>query len=221
MSRPYLLDLFCGQGGAAAGYIAAGWHVIGVDLADHSKRYPGEFHQGDALAFLATNGAAVDAIHASPPCQGYSIATAGNPSARAKHRVHRPAARRPPGPGGRMTTLTFDIPKSPWLSLNDRLHWRADAALRGNSHRPWRRRRGVLRREGLRLPERVRPASRLHGLLPPVPRLRSRVLAVRAPGHADRRKAVAPQGGDGMSSGYVLEARRAMEARLRLWGGAA
>lgn len=86
MSRPYLLDLFCGQGGAAAGYIAAGWHVIGADLADHSKRYPGEFHQGDALAFLATNGAAVDAIHASPPCQGYSIATAGNPSARAKHK---------------------------------------------------------------------------------------------------------------------------------------
>lgn len=83
--RPVLLDLFCGEGGAAAGYIAAGWDVIGVDRVDHSKRYPGEFHQGDALAFLATNGRGVDAIHASPPCQGYSIATAGNPAARSKH----------------------------------------------------------------------------------------------------------------------------------------
>lgn len=81
-----LLDLFCGQGGAAAGYIAAGWDVTGVDIADHSKRYPADFIQGDALAFLAAFGSTFDAIHASPPCQGYSIATAGNPEARAKHK---------------------------------------------------------------------------------------------------------------------------------------
>lgn len=86
MIAPRLLDLFCGQGGAAAGYIAAGWEVTGVDIADHSKRYPATFIQGDALAYLAAHGADYDAIHASPPCQGYSIATAGNPSARAKHK---------------------------------------------------------------------------------------------------------------------------------------
>jgi len=86
MSRPKLLDLFCGQGGAAAGYIAAGWDVTGVDITDHSKRYPADFIQGDALAFLAAFGSTFDAIHASPPCQGYSIATAGNPTARAKHK---------------------------------------------------------------------------------------------------------------------------------------
>lgn len=86
MSRPKLLDLFCGQGGAAAGYIAAGWDVTGVDIADHSKRYPADFIRGDALAFLAQFGSTFDAIHASPPCQGYSIATAGNPLARAKHK---------------------------------------------------------------------------------------------------------------------------------------
>lgn len=85
MSRPRLLDLFCGQGGAAAGYIAAGFDVTGVDLANHAKRYPGEFIQSDAIAFLAAHGSAFDVIHASPPCQGYSIATAGNPEARAKH----------------------------------------------------------------------------------------------------------------------------------------
>lgn len=81
-----LLDLFSGQGGAAAGYIAAGWDVTGVDIADHGKRYPGTFIQADALSYLASHGHEFDAIHASPPCQGYSIATAGNPAARAKHK---------------------------------------------------------------------------------------------------------------------------------------
>jgi DNA (cytosine-5)-methyltransferase 1 len=84
--KPQLLDLFCGQGGAAAGYINAGYEVTGVDIANHSARYPGNFIQGDALAFLAQFGHEFDAIHASPPCQGYSIATAGNPEARAKHK---------------------------------------------------------------------------------------------------------------------------------------
>lgn len=81
-----LLDLFCGQGGAAHGYQQAGWHVTGVDLADHAARYAGDhFIQDDALAYLARHGHEYDAIHASPPCQGYSIATAGNLEARAKY----------------------------------------------------------------------------------------------------------------------------------------
>ena len=82
-----LLDLFCGEGGAAAGYIAAGWTVHGVDLKGSAgNRYPGsDFVQTDALGFLMKYGHEYDAIHASPPCQGYTIATAGNPAARAKH----------------------------------------------------------------------------------------------------------------------------------------
>jgi DNA (cytosine-5)-methyltransferase 1 len=31
MSRPRLLDLFCGNGGAAAGYARAGFDVTGID----------------------------------------------------------------------------------------------------------------------------------------------------------------------------------------------
>lgn len=80
-----LLDLFSGQGGACAGYQAAGFHVTGVDVADHGKRYPGEFVQADALEYLAAHSTEFDAIHASPPCQSYSIATAGNPAAREKY----------------------------------------------------------------------------------------------------------------------------------------
>lgn len=87
MSRPKLLDLFAGEGGATAGYQAAGWDVTSVDLNPTVlRRNPAEqTHAGDALAFLATHGREFDAIHASPPCQGYSIATAGNPAAREKH----------------------------------------------------------------------------------------------------------------------------------------
>ena len=81
-----LLDLFSCEGGAAAGYKAAGWHVTGVDLLDKADRYAGDvFVQGDALDYLARHGHEYDAIHASPPCQGYTIATAGNRAARGKH----------------------------------------------------------------------------------------------------------------------------------------
>ena len=70
-----ILDLFCGQGGAAMGYHRAGWQVTGVDLAPQ-PRYPFEFVQADALTYLAEHGHEYDAVHASPPCQGYSALAA-------------------------------------------------------------------------------------------------------------------------------------------------
>ena len=68
-----LLDLYCGAGGVARGYQLAGFHVTGVDHKPQARYIGEDFVQADALEFLAQHGHEFDAIHASPPCQGYSI----------------------------------------------------------------------------------------------------------------------------------------------------
>jgi DNA (cytosine-5)-methyltransferase 1 len=78
--RPLLLDLFCCSGLAAQGYLRAGFDVVGFDTDPKCRRYyPGTFFVGDALKAIEEIellekhlGRRVEAIHASPPCQGYS-----------------------------------------------------------------------------------------------------------------------------------------------------
>ena len=79
--KPRLLDLFCGAGGAAAGYARTGFDVTGVDIQPqphYLKSGAVEVYQNDALRIIAAvaNGrpawARFDAIHASPPCQSYT-----------------------------------------------------------------------------------------------------------------------------------------------------
>ena len=89
--RPRLLDLFCGAGGAAMGYHRAGFEVVGVDIKPQ-PHYPFEFYQVDAIKLLDRPGPwelmdplrypgifaeEFDAIHASPPCQDFSVAKNG------------------------------------------------------------------------------------------------------------------------------------------------
>lgn len=79
MSRPRLLDLFSGGGGAAMGYHRAGFDVLGVDI-NRQPNYPFPFVQMDAIEYVKAlwreqqrgNPVPFDVIHASPPCQAYT-----------------------------------------------------------------------------------------------------------------------------------------------------
>jgi DNA (cytosine-5)-methyltransferase 1 len=74
-----LLDLFCGAGGATQGYQRAGFLVVGVDIHPQPNYCGSEFHRGDALLWLDNLPVWVDAVHASPPCQGYSAMSSCRP----------------------------------------------------------------------------------------------------------------------------------------------
>jgi DNA (cytosine-5)-methyltransferase 1 len=71
MEKPRLLDLFCGAGGAAAGYARAGFDVVGVDIRPQPN-FPFPFIQADAIEYGKIHAAEFDAIHASPPCQAFT-----------------------------------------------------------------------------------------------------------------------------------------------------
>jgi DNA (cytosine-5)-methyltransferase 1 len=86
MSRPKLLDAFCGEGGCSRGYADAGFDVFGVDnSAARLARYPYPSARGDAVGFILAHGHEFDAIHASPPCTGYSRGTAAIPDRMARY----------------------------------------------------------------------------------------------------------------------------------------
>ncbi len=56
------------------GYLRAGFdEIVGIDI-EPQPRYPFKFVQADALEYLREHGREFDAIHASPPCQKFSLA---------------------------------------------------------------------------------------------------------------------------------------------------
>ena len=75
---PRLLDLFACEGGASVGYARAGFDVVAVDMdANRLRRNPHAAYVEDAFAVIDREWRRYDAIHASPPCQGYTRGNAG------------------------------------------------------------------------------------------------------------------------------------------------
>lgn len=65
-----VLDLFCGAGGASAGYARAfpGAEIVGVDNVEQPN-YPHAFVLADAMEYPLDG---FDVVHASPPCHDHS-----------------------------------------------------------------------------------------------------------------------------------------------------
>jgi site-specific DNA-cytosine methylase len=71
--KPLCIDLFCGYGGWARGFLDAGYRVVGFDIEPKcAKRYPGEFVLADVRNLDGRRFAGARVIVASPPCQEFS-----------------------------------------------------------------------------------------------------------------------------------------------------
>lgn len=104
MSRPRILDLYCGAGGAGDGYRRAGFDVVGVDH-EPQPSYPFGFRQADAIGVMDAllDGQSVEgvgrlqdfvALHGSPPCQAFTVYGNNSKHVRSDHPNLIPATRR-------------------------------------------------------------------------------------------------------------------------------
>lgn len=69
------IDLFCGIGGWAEGFLAEGYECIGFDIERHNYGtggYPGQLVLQDVLTLHGRQFRNATVIVASPPCQAYS-----------------------------------------------------------------------------------------------------------------------------------------------------
>jgi hypothetical protein len=72
--KPLAIDLFCGLGGWAEGFIMEGYRVIGFDNDPRfAKVYPGEFVLADVRTLDGRRFKDATVIVASPPCQEFSM----------------------------------------------------------------------------------------------------------------------------------------------------
>jgi hypothetical protein len=67
---PLAIDLFCGLGGWAEGFLAEGYDVIGFDI--ERRPYPGQLVLQDVLTLHGSQFRKAAVIVASPPCDQFS-----------------------------------------------------------------------------------------------------------------------------------------------------
>ena len=73
--KPLAIDLYCGLGGWAEGFLSEGWRVIGYDIEAHdygTGGYPGELILRDVRSIHGSEFADADIIVGSSPCQEFS-----------------------------------------------------------------------------------------------------------------------------------------------------
>lgn len=69
---PLCIDLCCGSGGWAAGFIAAGYRVVGFDTRTYPQGYPGQLILQDIRTMDGRRFREARVIVASPPCEEFS-----------------------------------------------------------------------------------------------------------------------------------------------------
>lgn len=69
--KPLCVDLCCGSGGWAAGFIVEGYRVIGYDIYAQPG-FPGEFRRRDVRSVSGHDFPRPAIIVASPPCEEFS-----------------------------------------------------------------------------------------------------------------------------------------------------
>ena len=75
MKKPLMFDLCCGLGGATEGFLAEGWHCIGVDIERHqygNHRYPAQLWIQDICTIDGAQLKDAAFLWASVPCQFFS-----------------------------------------------------------------------------------------------------------------------------------------------------
>lgn len=73
--KPLAIDLYCGLGGWAEGFLSEGYEVIGFDIERHdygTGRYPGQLVLQDVTTLNGSQFKDAAVIVASPPCQEFS-----------------------------------------------------------------------------------------------------------------------------------------------------
>lgn len=74
--KPLCIDLFCGLGGWAEGFLAEGYDVVGFDIERHEygdQRYPAQLVLQDVLTIQGAQFKDAAVIVASPPCTEYAL----------------------------------------------------------------------------------------------------------------------------------------------------
>jgi hypothetical protein len=90
MEKSLAIDLYCGLGGWAEGFLAEGYRVIGFDIERHdygTGGYPAELVLQDVTTLHGSQFRDASCIVASPPCQEYSYMAM--PWSRAKEKIRK------------------------------------------------------------------------------------------------------------------------------------